>query len=176
MIMMAVWYGFAIGAYQAYSRSLFAVLIPPGKESAFFAIYELTNRGSSAVGPFVLSVVQETTGDLRWAFVFVLLNISLPAWGLTRLDIAAGARAAEAFREDGDGSSAGKVPAAVSDDDDEQGAVVAATEVELGDGSGTRYRDGSTTSEVAFAPTGGATDDDEGDGQRLAARTNPRAA
>jgi hypothetical protein len=39
----------------------------------------------------VLTLVQSTTGDLRWGFVFVLVNILLPMWGIQRLDLLRGA-------------------------------------------------------------------------------------
>jgi UMF1 family MFS transporter len=65
IIVVAVWYGCHLGAYQAFSRAIFATLVPRGKESGFFSAYELTNKGSSAVGPVVLSVLQQITGELR---------------------------------------------------------------------------------------------------------------
>ena len=120
LIMMATWYGFQIGAYQAYSRASFASLIPHGEEAALFSIYEvrvavlhepvsmrasiattitvflmyhpqLTNRGSSAIGPLVLAAVQIATGDVRWGFVFVLFSISIAFFGIMRIDVVAGA-------------------------------------------------------------------------------------
>ena len=58
MVIVAVWYGFNFGGYLSFSRSVFATLVPPGQESGFFSIYELTNSGSSAIGPLVLSGVR----------------------------------------------------------------------------------------------------------------------
>jgi UMF1 family MFS transporter len=66
MIVVATVYGFVIGPIQSYSRSVFASLIPKGKEVAFFSFFELTNRGSSALGPIVLTAIQQGTGDLRY--------------------------------------------------------------------------------------------------------------
>ena len=48
------------------------------QEGTFFSLYELTNKGSSAIGPVILTVIQQTTGDLRWGFIFILLNILIP--------------------------------------------------------------------------------------------------
>ena len=90
MIVAAAWYGLHVGAYQALSRSLFSALIPPGRSAAFFAAYELTNRGSSAIGPLVLTAVQQSTGELRYAFWFVLITTVLPAVGLAFLDLPRG--------------------------------------------------------------------------------------
>lgn len=82
--------------------------------STFYAAYELTNKGSSALGPLVLTALQAGgSHDLRWGFVFVCVNIALPVAMLLRLDLAKGAAAAAAYgaahadagREAGDGYS-----------------------------------------------------------------------
>jgi hypothetical protein len=96
VLSVCVWYGLHLGAMQSYARGTFAVLVPRGKESALFSLYELTNRGSSALGPLVLTLIQATTGNLRLGFIFVLLSIIGPALLLVRLDIAAGGKAAAA--------------------------------------------------------------------------------
>jgi hypothetical protein len=97
VLSVCVWYGLHLGAMQSYARGTFAVLVPRGKESALFSLYELTNRGSSALGPLVLTLIQATTGNLRLGFIFVLLSIVGPALLLLRLDIAAGGKVAAAW-------------------------------------------------------------------------------
>ncbi|RYG55196.1 hypothetical protein EON66_05860 [archaeon] len=96
IILVAVWYGFCLGPVIAHARSLFALLIPRGKESAFYSMFELTNRGSSAAGPAIIALIQQLTGNLRFGFIFVLLSILLPAILLEFVDIQAGAQAAKA--------------------------------------------------------------------------------
>ena len=110
---MGAWYGFGIGAYQSFSRSIFAGLIPPGHEGAFYSLYELTNKGSSAIGPVVLTAIQQLTGDLRWGFIFILVNIALPMAVIARLDLPAGVAAARAFVQQDAGARG-------SDDADDQ--------------------------------------------------------
>lgn len=95
LLLVCVWYGFQLGAMQAYSRSIFAMLIPKGREVAFFSLYELTNRGSSWIGPLMLTLVQETLHDLRYGWLFVAVNIIVPAIILLRLDIPLGVKQAE---------------------------------------------------------------------------------
>eukprot|EP00002_Diphylleia_rotans_P004350 TRINITY_DN1317_c0_g1_i1.p1 TRINITY_DN1317_c0_g1~~TRINITY_DN1317_c0_g1_i1.p1 ORF type:complete len:463 (+),score=104.06 TRINITY_DN1317_c0_g1_i1:187-1575(+) len=52
-------FGFNVGSVQSYSRSLFAELIPPGMESEFFGLYEITDKGSSWIGPLLVGVILE---------------------------------------------------------------------------------------------------------------------
>merc|ERR1711956_100889 len=46
-----------VGSMQGYFRSIFSVLIPPGKESAMFAFYEITDKGSALVGTAATFIV-----------------------------------------------------------------------------------------------------------------------
>ncbi len=77
--MMAV----VIGGSQAISRSLFAQMIPVGKEAEFYAFYEVSERGTSWIGPFLFGAVNQMFGNLRPAilsviFFFVMGLIILP--------------------------------------------------------------------------------------------------
>jgi len=56
-------------------RSVFSTMVPRGRETAFFSLYELTNKGSSALGPLVMTAIQQATGELRYAWIFVITNI-----------------------------------------------------------------------------------------------------
>src|SRR4028119_2275132 len=53
--------GFVLGGSQALSRSLFSRMIPEGRESAFFSIYEISERGTSWIGPLVFGAVAAAT-------------------------------------------------------------------------------------------------------------------
>ena len=71
-----------LGGSQAISRSLFAQMIPPGKEAEFFSIYEVSERGTSWIGPLLFGLVNQRTGSLRPAilsliFFFVLGSLLL---------------------------------------------------------------------------------------------------
>ena len=46
--------GFVLGGTQALSRSLFSQLIPVGKEAEYFGFYEISDRGTSWLGPFAV--------------------------------------------------------------------------------------------------------------------------
>ncbi|MPY77136.1 MAG: MFS transporter [Actinophytocola sp.] len=61
--------GFVLGGTQALSRSLYSQLIPSGKEGQYFSLYEMTERGTSWMGPLLFGVVADATGSFRPAIV-----------------------------------------------------------------------------------------------------------
>lgn len=61
--------GFVLGGSQALSRSLFSQMIPAGHESAFFGIYEISERGTSWIGPIVFGLVAQLTNSYRPAIL-----------------------------------------------------------------------------------------------------------
>ncbi len=61
-----------LGGSQALSRSLFSRLIPDGKEAAFFSLYEVSERGTSWMGPLLFSIVIARTGSYRQALLSLI--------------------------------------------------------------------------------------------------------
>ncbi|HEX8745910.1 MAG TPA: MFS transporter [Pyrinomonadaceae bacterium] len=61
-----------LGGSQALSRSLFSRMIPEGRESSFFGIYEVSERGTSWIGPLVFSIVVARTGSYRQAILSLI--------------------------------------------------------------------------------------------------------
>jgi MFS-type transporter involved in bile tolerance (Atg22 family) len=64
-------YGFQLGSLSSFSRVLLQHFTPAGCESEFFAFLELTGRGTSWLGPILLTVIGEKTGSNRWALASV---------------------------------------------------------------------------------------------------------
>ena len=62
-----------LGGSQAISRSLFSKMIPPGKEAEFFSIYEVSERGTSWIGPLAFGLVNQWTGSLRPALLSLVV-------------------------------------------------------------------------------------------------------
>ena len=58
-------YGFVLGGLSAYCRSVFGELIPPGSEAAFYALYAITDKGSSVFGPAIVGAITDATGEIR---------------------------------------------------------------------------------------------------------------
>jgi UMF1 family MFS transporter len=72
-----------LGGSQAISRSLFAQMIPPGREAEFYSFYEVSDRGTSWIGPLVFGLTNQIFGSLRPAILslivfFVLGLATLP--------------------------------------------------------------------------------------------------
>ena len=61
-----------LGGSQALSRSLFARMIPEGKEASFFGLYEVSERGTSWMGPLLFSIVIARTGSYRTALLSLI--------------------------------------------------------------------------------------------------------
>jgi UMF1 family MFS transporter len=65
--------GTVLGGSQALSRSLFSQMIPSGHEAAFFGVYEITERGTSWIGPFLFGLVATVTGSYRHAILSLVV-------------------------------------------------------------------------------------------------------
>jgi UMF1 family MFS transporter len=61
-----------LGSSQALSRSLFSQLVPKSRESTYFGIYEISERGTAWVGPLVFALAVQFTGSSRVAILPVI--------------------------------------------------------------------------------------------------------
>ncbi|KAJ5992871.1 Autophagy-related protein 22-1 [Penicillium sp. IBT 35674x] len=99
-------YGLVMGGLSSYCRSFFAELIPPGHEAAFYALYAITDKGSSIFGPTIVGVITDRYGEIRPAFVFLAILIFLPLPLMLLVDVERGKRDALELGADLDGLSA----------------------------------------------------------------------
>ena len=76
-LLMAV-YAPNIGVVQAYSRSLLSTMLPKGHESQFFSFYEITDKGSSWLGPAIVAGLARQ-GMIRYSFIFIWIMLIVPA-------------------------------------------------------------------------------------------------
>lgn len=72
-----------LGGSQAISRSLFAQMIPNGKEAEYYSFYEVSERGTSWTGPLIFGLANQMFGSLRYGilaliFYFIAGLIVLP--------------------------------------------------------------------------------------------------
>ena len=72
-----------LGGSQAISRSLFAALIPPGKNAEFFGFYAISGKFAAILGPLVFAAIADLTGSTRLSIlalsVFFLIGLGLLA-------------------------------------------------------------------------------------------------
>jgi UMF1 family MFS transporter len=64
--------GMVLGGTQALSRSLYSQMIPKGREASFFSFYEITERGTSWMGPLVFTIVVGSTNSYRQAILALI--------------------------------------------------------------------------------------------------------
>lgn len=74
--------GLVLGAAQALSRSLYSQMIPRGRESSFFGLYEISEKGTSWMGQLMFTIIVGATGSFRQAilgliFFFIVGSIVL---------------------------------------------------------------------------------------------------
>lgn len=94
---LAAWYGVALGALNATTRSLYSLLIPKGHEVMFFALYSVTDKGSSILGPTITGMITDYTHNIRYTFYFLLGMMLLAAFVFSQVDYERGQQ--EAFEE-----------------------------------------------------------------------------
>ncbi len=65
--------GLVLGGSQALSRSLFSQLIPAGKEGEYYGFYEISDKGTSWLGPLAFGLVFQLTNSYRVGLVSLLI-------------------------------------------------------------------------------------------------------
>ncbi|MGC5333290.1 MFS transporter [Micromonospora sp. DT62] len=65
--------GLVLGGSQALSRSLFSQLIPAGKEGEYYGFYEISDKGTSWLGPLAFGIVFQLTNSYRVGLVSLLI-------------------------------------------------------------------------------------------------------
>lgn len=84
-----------LGGSQALSRSLFSQMIPRGQEAEYFSLYEISERGTSWLGPLLFGLSLQFTGSYRIAILSLIVFFIAGMFVLTRVN------AAQAIREAG---------------------------------------------------------------------------
>jgi len=86
MFFLAGLLGIVLGPIENHSRIAFLDFIPPGQTSEYFALFEITDKGSSWVGPLVVSVLWNAVGTMRIGFVYLALTIVISLYILFIVD------------------------------------------------------------------------------------------
>ncbi len=86
-----------MGGSQAISRSLFAQMIPKGKESEYYAFYEVSERGTSWTGPLIFGLVNQFFGNLRYGLLSLIIYFVAGLILLPRVNVEKAIADVEAF-------------------------------------------------------------------------------
>jgi UMF1 family MFS transporter len=89
---MGVIVALVMGGSQALSRSLYAQLLPKGKEAEYFGIYEISDKGTSWLCPLLFGLTLQITGRYRVAVLSLVVFFLAGLLVLLRVNVAKGQR------------------------------------------------------------------------------------
>ena len=70
--MLAILVASSQGGIQALSRSYYARMIPKENSAEFFGFYSVFSKFSSILGPFLVAIFTQITGNSRWGVFSIL--------------------------------------------------------------------------------------------------------
>jgi UMF1 family MFS transporter len=76
-----------LGGSQALSRSLYSQMIPAEQESEFFGFYEISERGTSWIGPMAFALAVQVTGSQRIAIALLIFFFIVGLGLLSRVNV-----------------------------------------------------------------------------------------
>ncbi|MBB2948188.1 UMF1 family MFS transporter [Actinoplanes lutulentus] len=65
--------GLVMGGSQALSRSLFSQLIPEGREGEYYGFYEISDKGTSWLGPLFFGLIFQLTNSYRAGIISLMI-------------------------------------------------------------------------------------------------------
>lgn len=87
LFVMGAVLGVILGGSQALSRSLFSQMIPSDQEAKYFGFYEISERGTSWIGPLVFAAAVQLTGSQRVAIISLIIFFVLGLLLLLRVNV-----------------------------------------------------------------------------------------
>ncbi len=91
---LGVFLALVLGGAQALARSLFAQMIPAGREAEYFGFYEISSRGTSWLGPAAFGIANQVLGSQRQAILSLIVFFVAGTALLLPVDVARGMRQA----------------------------------------------------------------------------------
>ena len=85
--LLAAFIGIVLGGSQALSRSLFSHMIPGGQEAEYFSLYEISERGTSWLGPLLFGLTLQLTNSYRSALASLVVFFALGFVLLALVDV-----------------------------------------------------------------------------------------
>ncbi len=87
---MAAAIAIVLGGSQALSRSVYSLMIPKGQESEYFGLYEISDKGTSWLGPLLFGLALQFTGSYRIAILSLIVFFVLGLLLLFRVNVRQG--------------------------------------------------------------------------------------
>ncbi|GIF22235.1 UMF1 family MFS transporter [Actinoplanes tereljensis] len=72
-MLLGVAIGLVLGGSQALSRSLYSQLIPEGREGEYYGFYEISDKGTSWLGPLLFGLVFQLTNSYRFGIISLVV-------------------------------------------------------------------------------------------------------
>ncbi|HEY2043672.1 MAG TPA: MFS transporter [Jatrophihabitans sp.] len=88
--LLAIALAIVLGGTQALSRSMFSRLIPAGNEAEYFGFYEISDSGTSWLGPLIFGLTYQFTNDYRNALASLVVFFVIGFVLLLRVPLRAG--------------------------------------------------------------------------------------
>lgn len=79
--------GVVMGGTQALSRSLYSQMVPRGRESEFFSLYQAMERGTSWFGTLAFGLVYQATHSYRYALIALIVFFVVGGLLLSRVRV-----------------------------------------------------------------------------------------
>ncbi len=76
-----------MGGSQALSRSLFSFMIPKGQEAEYYSVYEISDKGTSWLGPLFFGAALSLTHNFRIAIVSLIVFFALGLLLLAKVNV-----------------------------------------------------------------------------------------
>ncbi|KAJ9196966.1 hypothetical protein DTO164E3_4199 [Paecilomyces variotii] len=92
-------FGLFQAPYYAYSQTMISELMPRGYDNMFFALFGITNRASSIIGPNVVQAIINDTENNWMGFPFLFAICAAAMIGIVFVDIEKGREDARKFAE-----------------------------------------------------------------------------
>jgi len=105
MFALAVYFGSVYGAFQGYARAFYAELLPPGEEARWYGLFSITDKSSSFLGPLVVGLIADMSGNIRYSFFFLVVMIWLAVPILMSVDVERGMKDAREYQYAGGSQS-----------------------------------------------------------------------
>jgi MFS transporter, UMF1 family len=85
--LLGAFIGIVLGGSQALSRSLFSHMIPEGQEAEYFSLYEISERGTSWLGPLLFGLTLQLTTSYRSALASLVVFFAIGFVLLIMVDV-----------------------------------------------------------------------------------------